>query len=175
MSTLPSSASVSISPDVSNSSISMTSLPPLNESVSSPVQKNSSSSNLTMIRIYCKERPPVGIPVIEHLELNISPLSINLTNRFFRSMIKFFFFDLQQSQMSKIANNQAMNVGVSSPATAATVSTQQQQQNSPAAFQRSATLAAAAKHHHSYNMSANEDQLNAIINFNIGWKFSNVY
>lgn len=70
--------------------------------------------------------------------------------------------------MSKIANNQAMNVGVSSPATAATVSTQQQQQNSPAAFQRSATLAAAAKHHHSYNMSANEDQLNAIINFNIG-------
>lgn len=128
-----------------------------------------------MIRIYCKERPPVGIPVIEHLELNISPLSINLTNRFFRSMIKFFFFDLQQSQMSKIANNQAMNVGVSSPATAATVSTQQQQQNSPAAFQRSATLAAAAKHHHSYNMSANEDQLNAIINFNIGWKFSNFY
>lgn len=44
------------------------------------------------------------------------------------------------------------------------------QQNLPAStsFQRSATLAAAAKHHHSYNMSANEDQLNAIINFNLG-------
>lgn len=44
-----------------------------------------------MIRIYCKERPPVGIPVVEHLELNVAPLSIKLTNRFFKMMIKFFF------------------------------------------------------------------------------------
>ncbi|RNA25558.1 hypothetical protein BpHYR1_052485 [Brachionus plicatilis] len=47
--------------------------------------------NSTMVRIYCKERPPVGIPVIEHLELNVSPLKINLTNRFFKTMIKYFF------------------------------------------------------------------------------------
>ncbi len=49
--------------------------------------------NTCMFRIYCKERPPVGIPVIEHLEVNVSPLLIKLTNRFYKSMITFFFDD----------------------------------------------------------------------------------
>ena len=50
-----------------------------------------SKNNATMIRVYCKERPPVGIPVIEHLELNVAPLSIKLTNSFYKMMMKFFF------------------------------------------------------------------------------------
>jgi len=56
----------------------------------------------TMIRVYFKERPPVGcIPVIDHLELNVSPLSINLTNSFYQMMMKFFF----NNQANTTANN----------------------------------------------------------------------
>lgn len=96
-----------------------------------------------MFRIYCKERPPVGIPVIEHLELNISPLLINLTNRFYQMMIK-FFFDTQsqaQIQMYTNANNSTGSASL--------------QRNSP--FPK-----------HAYNLSANDEQLNAILNLNLG-------
>ena len=45
-------------------------------------------NNCTMIRVYFKERPPVGcIPVIDYLELNVSPLSINLTNSFYDEIL----------------------------------------------------------------------------------------
>ena len=81
--------------NLSNSTSGSTSI---SDSISSSVSSLSFNDNSlntiqnsTMVRIYCKERPPVGIPVIEHLELNVSPLKINLTNRFFKTMIKYFF------------------------------------------------------------------------------------
>ena len=49
------------------------------------------NNNSVMFRIYCKERPPVGIPVIEHLEVNVAPLCIRLTNSFYKNIIAFFF------------------------------------------------------------------------------------
>jgi hypothetical protein len=76
---------------------------------------NRAEKNMTMIRLICKvstillfhrnyqslrcfkihilkERPPVGeIPVIDHLELNLAPLTIKLTQRFY-TMIETFFF-----------------------------------------------------------------------------------
>jgi len=66
----------------------------------------------TMIRVYFKERPPVGcIPVIDHLELNVSPLSINLTNSFYKMAIKFF---LDKQTANQINTNQGSNTGSSS-------------------------------------------------------------
>lgn len=65
----------------------------------------------TMIRVYFKERPPVGcIPVIDHLELNVSPLSINLTNSFYKMMMK-FFFENQANQTNQ--NNTASSSSIS--------------------------------------------------------------
>ena len=61
-----------------------------NSSSPNNTNKNQHHKN-SMFRIYCKERPPVGIPVIEHLEVNVAPLSIKLTNRFFKAMMNYFF------------------------------------------------------------------------------------
>ena len=64
-----------------------------------------------MIRVYFKERPPVGcIPVIDHLELNVSPLSINLTNSFYKMMMK-FFFDNQTNVQTNNSINSSSNLG----------------------------------------------------------------
>ncbi|XP_067136363.1 protein hobbit [Centruroides vittatus] len=44
------------------------------------------------LRIFCRERAPVGgIPVKEHLELNMIPITIGLTYAFVTTMLKFFF------------------------------------------------------------------------------------
>jgi hypothetical protein len=70
-----------------------------NSAYSSDLTNNSG----TMIRVYFKERPPVGcIPVIDHLELNVSPLSINLTNSFYKMAIK-FFLDTQTASSTTTA------------------------------------------------------------------------
>lgn len=46
------------------------------------------------LRIFCRERPPVaGIPVKEHFEVNVIPLTIEVTKQFFKRMLKFFFPD----------------------------------------------------------------------------------
>lgn len=206
LSTLASSASaVSISSPLSNSpSISIASLPPLNQTQSTSEQQTTTTtstaattttttnittapattaataavatnntSNLTMIRIYCKERPPVGIPVIEHLELNISPLAINLTNRFFRTMIKFFFESNNNSSTQPTTTMQkytsSMNTSMSSSSVAST------------SFQRSTTLpknasmastTTTATSTTTFNLSSvnnNDEQLNlALLNLNLG-------
>jgi hypothetical protein len=50
------------------------------------------NNGVAMFRIFCKERSPVGgIPIFEHLELNVSPLAIMMTNRFYTLMMRFFF------------------------------------------------------------------------------------
>lgn len=65
---------------------------------------NPSSSQGVMFRIFCKERPPVGsIPVFEHLELNVSPLLIKFTNRFYNMMLK-FFFENNQNNANQVLN-----------------------------------------------------------------------
>ena len=44
------------------------------------------------LRIFCRERPPVaGIPVKEHFEVNVVPMTIAVTKAFFKRMIRFFF------------------------------------------------------------------------------------
>ncbi|CAF0888712.1 unnamed protein product [Brachionus calyciflorus] len=126
-----SSTSASISQSVSNSSsISSISLANNNNnSNNNEINMSINHHNSTMIRILCKERPPVGIPVIEHLELNVSPLMINLTNRFFKMMIKYFFesqpndeffnseeqLSIKQNMNSASSNNANLLNSTSSP------------------------------------------------------------
>ena len=44
------------------------------------------------MRIVCRVKPPVGgISVKEHLEINLVPLVIQITNQFYRAMMSFFF------------------------------------------------------------------------------------
>ena len=74
------------------------SLTPTNSKEKSASTNCLNNLNKVMIRIYCKERPPVGIPVIEHLELNVAPLLIKLTNRFYKTMIDYFFESTAQQQ-----------------------------------------------------------------------------
>ncbi|XP_066139777.1 protein hobbit isoform X1 [Euwallacea fornicatus] len=45
-----------------------------------------------VLRIFCRERPPVGgISVKEHFEINLVPLTIGLTKKFYNTMMKFSF------------------------------------------------------------------------------------
>ncbi|GFS83721.1 protein KIAA0100 [Nephila pilipes] len=45
-----------------------------------------------LLRIFCRERAPVGgISIKEHLEVNVVPITIGLTEAFYKAMLKFFF------------------------------------------------------------------------------------
>ncbi|KAG8178260.1 hypothetical protein JTE90_018807, partial [Oedothorax gibbosus] len=45
-----------------------------------------------LLRIFCREKAPVGgISIKEHLEVNVVPITIGLTEAFYRAMLKFFF------------------------------------------------------------------------------------
>ncbi|XP_077995172.1 bridge-like lipid transfer protein family member 2 [Glandiceps talaboti] len=44
------------------------------------------------LRVFCKSKPPVGgICITEHFEVNVVPVKIQLTYRFFKTMMGFFF------------------------------------------------------------------------------------
>ncbi|XP_054707310.1 LOW QUALITY PROTEIN: protein hobbit-like [Uloborus diversus] len=44
------------------------------------------------LRIFCRERAPVGgISIKEHLEVNVVPITIGLTEALYKAMLKFFF------------------------------------------------------------------------------------
>jgi len=46
----------------------------------------------TALRIFCRERPPVGgIAVLDHFEVNVVPLSISLTHAFYKKIVAFAF------------------------------------------------------------------------------------
>lgn len=56
------------------------------------------------LRVYCRELAPVGgIPVKEHLEVNVVPFTIEVTLQFFQKMVKFFFpeRDVAKEEKSK--------------------------------------------------------------------------
>uniref|UniRef100_UPI00398E3A18 bridge-like lipid transfer protein family member 2 n=1 Tax=Pristiophorus japonicus TaxID=55135 RepID=UPI00398E3A18 len=55
-------------------------------------QTPSQSARQLALRIFSKVRPPVGgISVKEHFEVNVVPLTIQLTYQFFKRMMGFFF------------------------------------------------------------------------------------
>nr|XP_039267582.1 protein KIAA0100-like isoform X1 [Styela clava] len=83
-----------------------------------------SGSQRLALRALCKVRPPVGgISVKEHLELNVVPLIIQLTDQFFKRMMLFFFpgknsEDVDQEDHTASKDNlNATLLGLSSSAT----------------------------------------------------------
>ncbi|EDV96361.1 GH15243 [Drosophila grimshawi] len=47
-----------------------------------------------VLRIFCREKPPVGgISVKDHFEINVAPITIAITKKFYSTMLKFCFPD----------------------------------------------------------------------------------
>ena len=120
----------------------------------------SSNNDSKMIRVYCKERPPVGIPVIEHLEVNVSPLSIKLTNSFYEMMMKFFFENQNQPQAGTPSVQKNM-------ATEASMNSLNELRSNKTPISANSTLQRNFTRH-VYNKSATEEQLNGILQLNLG-------
>ncbi|XP_065157345.1 LOW QUALITY PROTEIN: protein hobbit [Atheta coriaria] len=56
------------------------------------IQSNMPVEHKRVVRIFCREKPPVGgISVKEHFEINVVPLTIGLTKKFYDTMLKFCF------------------------------------------------------------------------------------
>ncbi|EDW79258.1 uncharacterized protein Dwil_GK25563 [Drosophila willistoni] len=52
-----------------------------------------------VLRIFCREKPPVGgISVKEHFEINVAPITIAITKKFYSTMLKFCFPDRDASE-----------------------------------------------------------------------------
>jgi hypothetical protein len=59
-----------------------------------PVGRGLKIDKSVSLRVYSVGQPPVGgIPVNKHFEINVSPLAVRITHRFYNSMMKFFFPD----------------------------------------------------------------------------------
>ncbi|KAI4455969.1 antigen mlaa-22-related [Holotrichia oblita] len=58
------------------------------------IQSNMPVDHKRIVRIFCREKPPVGgISVKEHFEINVVPLTIGLTKKFYNTMMNFCFSD----------------------------------------------------------------------------------
>ncbi|XP_021942266.1 protein KIAA0100 isoform X3 [Zootermopsis nevadensis] len=56
------------------------------------IQSNMPVDRKRAVRVFCREKAPVGgISVKEHFEINVVPLTIGLTKKFFNTMLKFCF------------------------------------------------------------------------------------
>lgn len=73
----------------------MTSPPSTFREILSPLssdRKDSEFSRQNIIRLYWRENAPVGgIPVVEHFELNIAPLLLQITYEFGKKILKYIF------------------------------------------------------------------------------------
>lgn len=60
--------------------------------VPTEIQKNMPVARQRAVRIFCREKAPVGgISVKEHFEINVVPFTIGLTKKFYDTMMKFCF------------------------------------------------------------------------------------
>ncbi|XP_018367612.1 PREDICTED: protein KIAA0100 isoform X2 [Trachymyrmex cornetzi] len=60
--------------------------------VPTELQSNMPVDRQRALRVFCREKAPVaGISVKEHFEINVVPLTIGLTKKFFNTMLKFCF------------------------------------------------------------------------------------
>ncbi|PNF40865.1 hypothetical protein B7P43_G15929 [Cryptotermes secundus] len=56
------------------------------------IQSNMPVDRKRAVRVFCREKAPVGgISVKEHFEINVVPLTIGLTKKFYNTMLKFCF------------------------------------------------------------------------------------
>lgn len=58
------------------------------------IQKDMPVDHKRVIRVFCREKQPVGgISVKEHFEINVVPITIAITKKFYSTMLKFCFPD----------------------------------------------------------------------------------
>ena len=56
------------------------------------IQSNMPVEHKRVLRLFCREKPPVGgISLKEHFEINVVPLTVGITKKFYKSMLKFCF------------------------------------------------------------------------------------
>lgn len=56
-----------------------------------------------VLRVFCREKPPVGgISVKEHFEINVAPITIAITKKFYSTMLKFCFPDRDASETETV-------------------------------------------------------------------------
>lgn len=61
------------------------------------IQKDMPVDHKRVIRVFCREKQPVGgISVKEHFEINVVPITIAITKKFYSTMLKFCFPDRDQ-------------------------------------------------------------------------------
>lgn len=58
------------------------------------IQRDMPIDHKRVLRVFCREKPPVGgISVKEHFEVNVVPITIAITKKFYTTMLKFCFPD----------------------------------------------------------------------------------
>jgi hypothetical protein len=67
------------------------------------------------LRVFCRESPPVGgISIKEHFEVNVIPLTIELTSAFVKEMLRFFFPEKYEVPMESADTGSATVQGAAS-------------------------------------------------------------
>lgn len=86
------------------------------------IQKDMPVDHQKVLRIFCREKPPVGgISVKEHFEVNIVPITLAITRKFFSTLLKFCFPDRDTSETDVIDEMDDGTASVSSGATTSSV------------------------------------------------------
>ncbi|XP_055909617.1 protein hobbit [Eupeodes corollae] len=68
-----------------------------------------------VLRVFCREKPPVGgISVKEHFEINVAPITIAITKKFYSTMLKFCFPDRDASETETVDDIEENSSGSSS-------------------------------------------------------------
>lgn len=63
------------------------------------IQKDMPVDHQRVLRMFCREKPPVGgIAVKEHFEINVVPITLAITKKFYDTMLKFCFPDRDTSE-----------------------------------------------------------------------------
>lgn len=71
-----------------------------------------------VLRIFCREKPSVGgISVKEHFEINVAPITIAITKKFYSTMLKFCFPDRDASETEVVDDLDENSSGSSSSST----------------------------------------------------------
>lgn len=67
------------------------------------IQKDMPIDHQKVLRIFCREKPPVGgISVKEHFEINVVPITLAITRKFYSTLLRFCFPDRDTSEAEAI-------------------------------------------------------------------------
>ncbi|XP_058458931.1 protein hobbit isoform X2 [Malaya genurostris] len=84
------------------------------------IQRDMPVDHKRVLRVFCREKPPVGgISVKEHFEINVVPITIAISKKFYNTMLKFCFPDRDASETE---GNDEIEDGASTSSTSSTKS-----------------------------------------------------